>query len=87
MSSGGLILSWTRQAREHWTIGGALEVLADDSSFDELAELARDRRYGMARQMIVLGLGRSKRPEAVEVLVGLVDDPEVEGQPVKALAG
>lgn len=68
-----------------WTIGNALEVLADDSCFDELAELARDRRYGKARQMIVLGLGRSKRPEAVEVLVGLVDDPEVDGQAVKAL--
>ncbi len=68
-----------------WTIGNALEVLADDSSFDELAELVRDRRYGTARQMIVLGLGRSKRPEAVEVLVDLVDDPEVDGQAVKAL--
>ncbi|MGH3156840.1 MAG: HEAT repeat domain-containing protein [Streptosporangiaceae bacterium] len=68
-----------------WTIGNALEALADDSSFDELSELARDRRYGKARQMIVLGLGRSKQPEAVEVLVGLVDDPEVDGQAVKAL--
>jgi hypothetical protein len=60
-----------------WVIGDALEVLADDSSFDELAELVRDPRYGKARQMVVLGLGRSKRPEAVEVLVGLVDDPEL----------
>jgi len=68
-----------------WTIGNALEVLADDSSFDELAGLARDRRYGKARQMLVLGLGKSKRPEAVEVLVGLMDDPEVDGQAVMAL--
>lgn len=45
-----------------WTVGNALEVLADDSSFDELAELARDRRYGKARQMIVLAwAGRSGR--------------------------
>jgi HEAT repeat protein len=68
-----------------WTIGNALEVLADDSSFDELAELARDRRYGKARQMVVLGLGRSKRPEAAEVLIGLAGDPEVDGHAVKAL--
>jgi hypothetical protein len=68
-----------------WTIGNALDVLADDSVFDELVDLARDRRYGRARQMIVLGLGKSKRPEAVEVLVGLVDDPDVDGHAVKAL--
>jgi hypothetical protein len=68
-----------------WTIGNALEVLADDSSFDELAELVRDRRYGKARQMVVLGLGRSKRPEAATVLIGLLDDPEVDGHAVKAL--
>jgi HEAT repeat protein len=55
------------------------------ASFAELAALAQDRRYGKARQMIVLGLGRSKRPEAVELLVGLVDDPDVDGHAVKAL--
>lgn len=68
-----------------WTIGNALDVLADDSVFDELVGLARDRRYGKARQMIVLGLGKSKRPEVVEVLLGLVDDPDVDGHAVKAL--
>jgi hypothetical protein len=68
-----------------WAIGNALDVLFDDASFDELAELARDRRYGKARQMVVLGLGKSKRPEAVGVLLGLVDDPDVDGHAVKAL--
>jgi HEAT repeat protein len=68
-----------------WTIGNALDVLFDDASYDELAELAADRRYGKARQMVVLGLGRSRRPEAVEVLLGLVDDPDVDGHAVKAL--
>jgi HEAT repeat protein len=68
-----------------WTIGNALDVLADDSSFDDFVELVRDRRYGKARQMVVLGLGKSKRPEAVDVLLGLVDDPDVDGHAVKAL--
>lgn len=68
-----------------WAIGNALEVLFDDASFDELAELAADRGYGKARQMVVLGLGKSKRPEAVGVLLGLVDDPDVDGHAVKAL--
>jgi hypothetical protein len=68
-----------------WTIGSALEVVFDDASFDELVELAEDRRYGKARQMVVLGLGKSKRPEAVDVLLRLVDDPDVDGHAVKAL--
>lgn len=68
-----------------WTIGNALEVVFDDASFDALAELAQDRRYGKARQMIVLGLGKSKRPEAVDVLLSLVDDPDVDGHAIKAL--
>lgn len=68
-----------------WAIGNALDVLFDDASFSELAELATERRYGKARQMVVLGLGRSKRPEAVEVLLGLVDDSDVDGHAVKAL--
>lgn len=68
-----------------WTIGNALDVLFDDASFDELAELATDRRYGPARQMIVLGLGKSKRLEAVDVLLSVVDDPDVDGHAVKAL--
>lgn len=68
-----------------WTIGNALDVLFGDASFDELAELAEDRRYGPARQMVVLGLSKSKRPEAVDVLLGLVDDPDVDGHAVKAL--
>lgn len=68
-----------------WTIGNALEVLADDSCFDELAALVRDRSFGKARQMVVLGLGKSKRPEAVNVLIEIVDDPDVDGHAVKAM--
>jgi hypothetical protein len=68
-----------------WAVGNALEVLWDDSRFDELGALMMDQRYGVARQMVVLGLGRSKRPEAVDVLIRHLDDPAVSGHAVKAL--
>jgi hypothetical protein len=68
-----------------WTMGNALDVLEDDSCFEELVELVRDRHFGKATQMVVLGLGKSKKPEAAEVLLGLVDDPDVDGHAVKAL--
>lgn len=68
-----------------WAIGNALEVLWDDSRFDELVVLGRDESFGKAREMVVLGLGQSKRPEAGEVLIGLLSDPVVSGHAVKAL--
>ncbi len=68
-----------------WVIGNALSVVADDSVFDEIAALAQDRRYGKARQMVVLGLARSKDPRAVPLLAGLLTDEDVAAQAVTAL--
>ena len=68
-----------------WAIGNALEVLWDDSRFDELVALARDESFGKAREMVTLGLGRSKRPEAGKVLIELLDDSVVSGHAVKSL--
>lgn len=68
-----------------WAVGNALDVAWNDDDFDELVDLARDRSYGRSREMIVLGLARSKRPEAGEVLVELLNDADVNGHAVKAL--
>jgi hypothetical protein len=68
-----------------WAAGDAIEVLWDDDRFDELVGLARDRRYGKAREMVALGLRRSKRPDAGLVLIELLDDPVVSGRAVEAL--
>jgi len=68
-----------------WVVGNALSVVADDSVFDEIATLAQDAAYGKARQMIVLGLGRSKDPRVVPLLVDLLDDEDVAAHAVMAL--
>jgi hypothetical protein len=68
-----------------WVIGNALSVVADDSYFVELAQIARQRDYGTARQMIVLGFGNSKRPEAIPLLADLLDDDDVVLQALSAL--
>jgi hypothetical protein len=70
---------------QHWAIGNALETMAHDSLYDQFVELAVDKQYGEARQMIVLGLARMKNPAAIDVLVDLLDDPDVVGYAVKAL--
>ena len=69
-----------------WAIGNALSIVADDSVFDDLVRLVENRSFGKARQMVVLGLGRSKRSEVVPLLIGLLDDDDVSGHAVKALA-
>ena len=68
-----------------WTIGNALDVMFDDAHFEAFADLATDKRYAKGRQMVVLALGKSKLPQAVDVLLGLVEDPDVDGHAVKAL--
>lgn len=68
-----------------WVVGNAVSVVADDSVFDEIAELAQNPGYGRARQMIVLGLGRSKDPRAVPLLIGLLSDEDVVAHALMAI--
>lgn len=68
-----------------WVIGNALEVVADDSVFDDVAAIVRDPAFGRARQMVVLGLARSKDQRAVPLLIELLDDEEVAAQAALAL--
>ncbi|TME54493.1 MAG: HEAT repeat domain-containing protein [Chloroflexi bacterium] len=68
-----------------WTIANALAVVADDSVFEEVASLLRNKEYGRAREMLALALGNMKTPRAVDVLIESLQDPELAGHAVKAL--
>jgi HEAT repeat protein len=77
-----------RRADDHglkWAIGNALATLADDSIADELVELARDRRHGRSREMLMDALARTKDERALDALVELVDDADVAGHAISAL--
>jgi hypothetical protein len=69
-----------------WAIGNAIEVLWDDSMYDQLAKLAGDPSFGKAREMVVLGLAKSSYPGANALLSELTSDPDVYGHAVMALA-
>lgn len=60
-----------------WAIGNALAVVADDSVFSQLSEIVRDRRQGIAREMLVVALGNMKDLRAVDVLIELLGDDVV----------
>lgn len=68
-----------------WAIGNGLSVVADDSVFDDLVAIARDRTHGTTRQMVALALGNMRDPRAVDVLIELLDDDDVAGHAVMAL--
>ena len=68
-----------------WAIGNALEVLADDSFFEDIRELVLDRRHGRSREMLVLALGKMKNPKAADLLIDLLGDDEVAVNAIMAL--
>lgn len=68
-----------------WAIGNALEILANDDLADDLIRLATDRRFGKAREMVVLALGKLKDPQAPGILIRLLADDDVQGHAVMAL--
>lgn len=68
-----------------WAIGSALEVLSNDEIADGMIKLATDRRYGKAREMVVVGLGKLRDARVTDVLLNLLSDDEVVGHAVMAL--
>lgn len=74
-----------RDSALKWAIGNALEVVSDESMFDQLCALARDSRHDTARQMIIRALGKFKNPQAIDLLIGLLDQDGVSGHALKAL--
>jgi hypothetical protein len=70
-----------------WSIGSALERIADDTIAEELFEIARDRTHGSARGFVVVALGNLKkhRADAVTQLIQLLDDDDVAGYAIMGL--
>ena len=70
-----------------WALGNSVSLIAEASDLGELINLAIDKKFGRAREMIVAGLGRFSREsdEAFEALRQLVNDPDVSGHAISAL--
>jgi HEAT repeats len=68
-----------------WVIGNALEVLADESIVEEMVKIATDPGYGVARQMVVLGLARPRNRKVTGTLISLLNDQDVAGHAAMAL--
>ncbi|MFJ5763625.1 HEAT repeat domain-containing protein [Neobacillus sp. NPDC093182] len=69
-----------------WAIGNSLSLILDKSSLNDLLEIATDKKHGTARQMIVDGLGKFKDKKVIPVLVGLLEDKDVQGHALSSLS-
>lgn len=69
-----------------WAIGNALSIVGTNSVADDLFEIVQDVRHGKAREMVVVALGNLSDPRGPEVLLKLLDDDEVCGHAVLAIA-
>ena len=74
---------------KRWAVGNALDTVADASMLDEVIAIAKDPRFGMARQMVVTALGRvgkeTRREEVIDCLIDLLDDETVVAFAIMAL--
>lgn len=68
-----------------WAIGNALSIVDVKDFEKQIIELCRNPKYGTARQMIVLGLGRVRDPEAEETALDLLNDEDVKLHAIVAL--
>jgi len=67
------------------TIGNSISIISDISILDKLLEIVINKNHGMARQMIVYGLGDYRSKEVRKILLNLLEDEEVLEQAIHAL--
>jgi hypothetical protein len=68
-----------------WVIGNAMAVISDDSVFNEISELVREKQYGKSREMLTVALANMKNPAAIDLLIELLNDDEINGHALMAL--
>jgi len=68
-----------------WAIGNALSIVSVKGFEKQIVELCANPKYGMARQMLVLGLGRFRGSDAEEAAVELLNDEDVKLHAIGAL--
>lgn len=69
-----------------WTIGNTLSIIENNEYLPKMLRIVQEKEHGIARQMIVEGLGRFKDNNVKAVLIELLNDEEVVGHAISALA-
>jgi hypothetical protein len=89
-ATGTLIQEFEKTGQEHpflaWTIGNALSIVDVKGFEQKIIELSKNSKYGMARQMLVFGLGRFHDSKAEDAAIEMLKDETVRLHAIGALA-
>ena len=84
-----LIEEFRKTALDHplhaWTIGNTLSTVDVKGFENEIISLTRNSKYGIARQMLAMGLHRLHNSEAEGAALDLLDDEDVKVHAIIAL--
>ena len=69
-----------------WDYGDLLYRIRRYKYLPQYLKIIENKSYGINRQMVVLLVGKSKKPEVIPVLKRLLDDKDVYGHALEALA-
>ena len=68
-----------------WAIGNTLSIILDKSKIEELLEIIQNKQHGIARQMIIIAIGKMNVKKAIPILLNLLNDEDVIGHVITAL--
>lgn len=68
-----------------WAIGNAMSVVAGPNDYDGIVSILQDKIHHSERQMFCYALPLTKNSNGVNVLIGLLGDPDVEGHAIGGL--
>jgi hypothetical protein len=68
-----------------WSIGDSFSIILDKRFIDQYISIISDKKYGTARQMVTIALGKLKSEKALPVLLSLLDDEDVNGHVIMSL--
>lgn len=68
-----------------WAIGNTINVIATAEDLDKLIVIVKDKKYGTARQMPTMALGRFKSSVVEDTLISLLNDTDVLPHAIDAL--
>ena len=68
-----------------WAVGNALSVIDDKDSYQAVVEICKQKKFGIARQMLMGILAKIKTEESFQTLVECLPDPTVKGHAIEAL--
>jgi hypothetical protein len=68
-----------------WTIGNTISRILTEAELEEVLSIIQDKENGMSRQMFIWGLAKIKSDRTEEILIGLLDDPDVNLQVLDVL--